>query len=83
MADKLTPKTTRVKKNPSEGTEELGGNVIKTGGIIQWIKSVFGGRIKVVDDPQNPEMISCGRLYPEPMLPCSVIYIHTPPPVRV
>ena len=54
MADKLTPKTTRVKKDPSEGTEELGGNVIKTGGIIQWIKSVFGGRIKVVDDPQDP-----------------------------
>ncbi len=53
MADKLTPKTTRVKKDPSEGKEELGGNIVKTGGLIQWIKYLFGGRIKVVDDPQD------------------------------
>ena len=53
MADKLTPKTTRVKKDPSEGKEELGGNIVKTGGLVNWVKSLFGGRIKVVDDPQD------------------------------
>lgn len=52
MADRTTPKTTRVKSTKDDAS--TGGNIVKTGGIVNWVKSLFGGRVKVIDDPQDP-----------------------------
>lgn len=59
MAEKIIPKTTRVNKNKQEPQgvhSSANGDVKETktsGGLVQWIKGLFGGRVRVVDDPQD------------------------------
>lgn len=51
MADKLVPKTTRV-QNPNPASQE-GEPKERKSGLIEWVKNLFGGRVRVVDDPQD------------------------------
>ena len=59
MAEKIIPKTTRVNKNKQEPQgvhSSANGDVQETKtsvGLVQWIKGLFGGRVRVVDDPQD------------------------------
>ena len=59
MAEKIIPKTTRVNKNKQEpqGVHSSANGAVKetktSVGLVQWIKGLFGGRVRVVDDPQD------------------------------
>jgi len=59
MAGRTVPKTTRVSsdnENPQGVHPSVSSDGViekKSGGLFQWVKSLFGGRVRVVDDPQD------------------------------